>query len=426
MLILGVLLLSGYMALFPAMFASFTKRIGLWFAPLVWMGVELLHELTDLAFPWGYLGYTMTPWPLFTQTASLWGVYGLGAIIILINLGLYGAISRWRQKKKRIAWLLLTGSVLVFITGFGALRLATAPKTDSLRVALIQPNIPIVMKGLEARRDSLITAMIEQTKDAASYKPDIILFPETATLAYLADYDSKYAKRYFKLADSLNLTLATGMPHMINDGRSYRFANAATVIHPSGYLDEIYIKMRLAPFGETIPFENIFPFLAKIDVQGGHHYRGKKYTVYTTTPEPLSFLICYEAIFPQLTRNFVHRGSKLLCNITNDVWFGPAKGPLQHSEMAVLRTVENGVPMIRAANNGVSMIVDAYGRILAKSKLLVKTTVYGKVPKASGRKTIYNLFGFLLPYLATGFVAIMLLLRKIQRGKRGKRLGKKK
>jgi len=419
LLVIGVALLSAYLALFPALFASLTKRIGLWAAPLVWPAVEMLRELTDLAFPWDLLGYSLTPWPLFTQTASIWGVYGLGAVIVLVNLAIYKLLKGWKDKRLRLRWGALLACTVLFVLGFGAVRLATAKNTDTLRVALIQPNVPVVLKGAGNVRDSLIAAMLEQTRQAAYYEPDIILYPETATLADLTRDDAT-AKLYLDLADSLNITLVTGVPYWVDTGVRYRFANAATVVHPDGSMDEIYIKIRLAPFGETIPFEHVLPFLRKIDVQGGHHYRGTDYVVFKNAPEPLSFLICYEAIFPLLTRNFVHRGAKMLCAVTNDVWFGPAAGPKQHAEMAVLRAVENGVPMIRAANNGVSMIVDPYGRVLARSELLVKTTVFGEVQKARG-KTIYTVFGFLFPYLAAGFVLAMLVIRTIQRGRRRKR-----
>ncbi|MBD3284775.1 apolipoprotein N-acyltransferase [candidate division WOR-3 bacterium] len=425
LLVLGVIILSAYMGLFQGLFSSVTKRIGVWSAPLVWVGVEVLREFTDLAFPWGLLGYSMTPWPVFTQTASIWGVYGLSALIVLINVGLYKAITNRRKKRKALTWGLITAGVLVFMVGFGAVRLAAAPKTDKLKVALIQPNVPIVLKGSSSVRDSLITAMQEQTRKAAEYNPDIVVYPETATLVDLTA-DTRRAKSYLELADNLNLTIVTGITHWVYDEKvgHTRFANAATIIHPDGTLDEIYIKIHLAPFGETIPFENVFPFLAKIDVQGGHHYRGKEIVVYQRTPVPLSFLICYEAIFPNLTRRFVAKGSRLLCAVTNDVWFGPDKGSKEHAQMAVLRTVENGVPMIRAANNGISMIVDPYGRVLKKSPLREKATLTGEVPQAIG-PTIYTRAGFLFSYLALAASAILFLIALIRRRRNRSRKGKK-
>ena len=425
LLVLGVAVLSGYLALFPGLFASLTKRIGLWAAPLIWPAVEMLRELTDLAFPWGFLGYTLTPWPLFTQTASIWGTYGLGAVIVGINLGIYKLLRSWKNKRLRIRWGAVLAGTVVFMIGFGAIRLTTAKQQESLKVALIQPNVPVVIKGSQRVRDSLITAMLDQTRKARATEPDIILYPETATFADLTRDDEK-ARSYLDLIDSLDVTLATGIPYWVRVANRTRFANAATVVLPDGSVDDVYIKIRLAPFGETIPFEHVFPFLRKIDVQGGHHYRGKEYVVYKNAPQPLSFLICYESIFPLLTRNFVHKGSRLLCNVTNDVWFGPASGPKQHAEMAVLRAVENGVPLIRAANNGISMIVDPYGRVLAKSKLLVKTQVIGEVPKASAG-TIYTSFGFLFPYLAALATAAVLVISIVRKKKeRSKQPLKKK
>lgn len=418
LLVIGVAILSGYLALFPGLFAALVKRIGLWSAPLVWVACEVLRELTDLAFPWDYLGYTMTPWPVFTQTASIWGVYGISALLVLFNLGIYSLIRHRKDKRKRLVWGLVLAGTVVFTVGFGIIRLATAKKTEQLKVALIQPNVPVVLKGAVGVRDSLITAMLDQTREAGKDNPNLVLYPETATFTDLTS-QTRRSLLYRHLADSMDTYIVTGIPHHVRDEGRIRFANAATVVHPDGEVDKTYIKIRLAPFGETIPFENVLPFLRKIDVQGGHHYRGSQYVVYEDTPQPLSFLICYESIFPHLTRNFVHRGSRLLCNVTNDVWFGPENGPEQHAEMAVLRAVENGVPLIRAANNGVSMLVDPYGRILKRSELLIKTEVTGAVPTAIG-PTVYSSVGFLFGYVVAGMVTIMLVIQLIRRGKRRK------
>lgn len=417
LLIAGVVLLVAFLGLFQGLFASVTKRLGLWSAPLALPAVEMLRELTDIAFPWELLGYSVTPWPLFTQTASLWGVYGLGSVIMLVNVSLYKLIKEWADRKLRLRWSLALAGTVLFVTGFGAARLLSVQRNSrELKVALLQPNIPTVMKGSLAERDSLVNAMLDQTRDAEKGKPDLILYPETATLADLTR-PSRYTDGYLRLADSIDIPVATGIIYWVQEATRWRFANSATVIDKDGRIGKIYIKIRLAPFGETIPFENVLPFLAKIDVQGGHHYRGKEYVVYEDAPVPLSFLICYESIFPLLTRNFVHKGARLLCNVTNDVWFGQAEGPRQHAEMAVLRSVENGVPLIRAANNGISMIVDPYGRVLKQSPLMVKTIVEGKVPLAVG-PTIYTVFGFLFPYIAAAAVISLLVVKRVRKGGR--------
>lgn len=419
LLVVGVILLSAFLGLFPGLFASLTKRLGLWTAPLIWPAVEMIRELTDLAFPWELLGYSLTPWPVFTQTASLAGVYGLGALIVLVNLSVYQLLKNLKDSRKVLVWSGVLAGTFVFMLGFGLIRLGTARNEKAFRAALVQPNVPTVLKGSRNLYDSLITAMLAQTRDAGRFAPDLILYPETATLVDLTK-PAPYTEPYLALTDSLNVYLATGIPHTLREDGRLRFANSATLVHPDGSVDSLYIKIRLAPFGETIPFENILPFLGKIDVQGGHHYRGKDYVVYRDAPQPFSFLICYEAIFPLLTRNFVHRGARMLAAVTNDVWFGQLQGPAQHAEMAVMRTVENGVPMIRAANNGISMIVDPYGRVLASSQLLEKTIVAGDVPRATG-PTIYTRFGFLFPYAAAGFVVVMFAVRLVRQGKRRKR-----
>jgi apolipoprotein N-acyltransferase len=184
------------------------------------------------------------------------------------------------------------------------------------------------------------------------------------------------------LADSLSTEIFTGTP--LFDERRNSWHNGAVLIRPGEEpVKQRYYKIRLVPFSEKIPYADELPIIRKIlgTADMGDWARGHDYTVFHWARGTLSALICFEAIFPDYTREFTRRGSQLLAVVTNDGWFGRMVGAQQHAELAVLRTVENGVPMIRSANNGISFIADPYGRILRKTPLFVQTILAGQVPQ---------------------------------------------
>jgi apolipoprotein N-acyltransferase len=214
------------------------------------------------------------------------------------------------------------------------------------------------------------------------------------------------------LADSLRTEIFTGTP--LFDERRNSWHNGAVLIRPGEEpVKQRYYKIRLVPFSEKIPYADELPIIRKIlgTADMGDWARGHDYTVFHWSGGTLSTLICFEAIFPDLTREFTRRGSQLLAVVTNDGWFGRMVGAQQHAELAVLRTVENGVPMIRSANNGISLIVDPYGRILKQTPLFVQTILAGPVPQPLA-PTIYRRYGDRLMLMCLlGLVVGLVVLR---------------
>jgi len=427
-----VVLLFAYLGLYVGVFAWLTRRWGLWAAPLIWPLLEFLRTKSQIGFPWGLLGYTMTPYIPFIQPASIGGVYLVSAWLVLVNVLVYrlardmtemsfisdrvpsdvlktGTVplsARTRGTVPVFACLVLTFAVPLVFSAFHI-----QPLRHWFSVAIIQPNVSPFDKGDWDSRVKIQADLVRLTRQSAATQPDLILYPETATLTDVTRSETM-GQAIRGLADSLGTEIFTGSP--LFDERRNSWHNGAVLIRPDEQpIRQRYYKMRLVPFSEKIPYADELPIIRKIlgTADMGDWARGHDYTVFRWSRGTLSALICFEAIFPDLTREFTRRGSQLLAVVTNDGWFGRLVGAQQHAELAVLRTVENGVPMIRSANNGISFIVDPYGRILRQTPLFVQTILAGPVPQPLA-PTLYRRYGdwFMLACLL-GLLAGLVALR---------------
>jgi len=399
---IGVVLLFAYLGLYIGVFAWLTRRWGLWAAPLIWPLLEFLRTKSQIAFPWGLLGYAMTPYVPFIQPASIGGVYLVSAWLVLVNVLIYGlAKAVWRNRSEakpearnskpeigiRTAALLAAFAVPLVFSAF-----YVRPLKPWFNVAIIQPNISPFDKGDWDSREQIQADLARLTRQSTATQPDLILYPETATLVDVTR-STTIGPVIRGLADSLGTEIFTGTP--LFDERRNSWHNGAVLIRPGEQpIKQRYYKIRLVPFSEKIPYSDELPVIRKIlgTSDMGDWARGHNYTVFNWSRGTLSALICFEAIFPDLTREFTRRGSQLLAVVTNDGWFGRLVGAQQHAELAVLRTVENGVPMIRSANNGISLIADPYGRILKRTPLFVQTILTGPVPQPLA-PTLYRRYG---------------------------------
>jgi apolipoprotein N-acyltransferase len=415
---IGVVLLFAYLGLYVGVFTWLTRRWGLWAAPLIWPLLEFLRTKSQIGFPWGLLGYTMTPYVPFIQPASIGGVYLVSAWLVLVNVlvyRLYASRSTHDTPGVRPDARSGLASALALAAVFAAPLLFSAfyirPLKPWFNVAIIQPNVSPFDKGDWDSRATIQADLVRLTRQSATTHPDLILYPETATLTDVTRSETM-GQAIRGLADSLNTEIFTGTP--LFDERRNSWHNGAVLIRPDEQtVKQRYYKIRLVPFSEKIPYADELPIIRKIlgTADMGDWARGHSYTVFHWSGGTLSTLICFEAIFPDLTREFTRRGSQLLAVVTNDGWFGRIVGAQQHAELAVMRTVENGVPMIRSANNGISFIVDPYGRILKQTPLFVQTILSGPVPQPL-TPTLYRRYGdwFMLACLL-GLIAGLIVLR---------------
>ena len=172
--------------------------------------------------------------------------------------------------------------------------------------------------------------------------------------------------------------------------------------------------MHIVPYGEYIPLKQFFPFINKMVVGIGDFYSGDSRKLLHLPESPFGVLICYEIIFPDLTRRFVKDGAQFLVNITNDAWFGNTSAPYQHLSMAAVRAVENRRYIARAANTGISSIIDASGRIQSSSKLFTETLITGTIRKLTVQ-TFYSTYGDVFAYLSVLFTMVLITLALVKR-----------
>jgi apolipoprotein N-acyltransferase len=264
---------------------------------------------------------------------------------------------------------------------WGESRLRAAPPPAIARLALVQPNIASEDKWNPAKQDSVVGTLYRFSREAAALepRPDLILWPETALPFYVRLEPAKLL-RLFGLVRELGIPILAGYPdaHLAGSGDVITH-NAAGVIRPGGAIAAQYEKMHLVPFGERIPFQEALPFLRGIDLGQAEWTPGTHPIVFTGSGPAFGVLICFESIFPDHARRYALEGAQYLVNITNDEWFGRTAGPVQHAEMAILRSAELGLSTARCANTGISMLVDPYGRVTRRTGLFENAVLEGDV-----------------------------------------------
>jgi apolipoprotein N-acyltransferase len=379
--------------------------------PLVWMASEHARCVVYRGFPWNLTAHALYRHPVWLQSAAVWGVYGVGGLVLAVAALLAAAADRRR-------WLPVgAAALLALLVGtWGATRLARPPAgAPALSVALLQPNQTEETRATPAGAARGYAEILEQARRAADEMPDLIVVPESALPVY---WD-----RSFELRQDLASIAHGGSDILFNDvveepdGRYY---NAARLLTPRGLSGPPYRKVHLVPFGEYVPLPRVFFFVRQISTEIGAFSAAPAPTLLRSGPLSIGVGICYEVLYPSLARREVAAGANLLATISNDSWYGRAGAQQQHFAGSVIRAVENSRYLVRSAITGISGIVDARGRILAESAADVKTTVTGSV-RLEGETTAWTRWGFWLPRIADilGCGVLVLGLARLLRGPRG-------
>ncbi len=360
---------------------SFCQRRGMgavWAAPFFWVALEWLRSFFFIGFPWVSLGYCQYPYRNLIQFAEFTGVYGISALVIFVNATLYTLASGLRggpERKRGLGAAVVSVFLLALLFSFGAWRqsqLKALPKDHHLRVAFVQGNIAQDKKWDPEFKEETVSRYEALTEKAAAQGVDLIVWPEAAMPFYF-QAERDYQRRLLQLSQRTHTFLLFGSPAFALQGEEVSLFNRAYLTSPAGRVVEYYDKIQLAPFGEYVPFQSVLFFVDKLVEGTGNFVPGKELKVFTLPQGRFAVLICYEDVFPDLTRRFVKKGADFLVNITNDAWYGRTSAPYQHLTMAAFRTVENRVPLIRAANTGFSAFIDIDGSIHGRSELFEKT-----------------------------------------------------
>jgi apolipoprotein N-acyltransferase len=318
----------------------------------------------------------------------------------------------------RARWIpLAAGLALVVAAGaWGSARLKASPLTRSgnpVRVAVLQGNIAQEDKWNPALADAITDRYIGMTRQALARGATFILWPESSTPFYF-ELDRVRGAAIRRLAQESGATLLVGSdqvePVQTNPTRTSleRYYNAAFLVKPDGSIGAIYRKMHLVPFGEYVPLKRVLFFVGPIVEAVSDFTPGDLPVLLPVGGNVASTAICYEVIYGSLMRRFVLDGSQLLTTITNDAWYGRSSAAYQHWDQAVMRAIENGRYLARAANTGISGFVDPYGRVLARSDLFEQALLVEDVRFLESR-TIYARIGDLVAWLCLALTAAALL-----------------
>ena len=350
-----------------------------------WVLADLARQFIATGFPWNPLGSVWelpgAPGDIMIQAASLVGVHGVTLVTLLLAAA---PTLRW-------AWRGAGALVLAAWISFGVLRLAQPmPDPPDLTVLLIQGNVAQGQKWNRELMVAIFKRYLDLTREAVASvqgHPAVVIWPETASPALLETDEPARAA----IANATG-----GNPALIGSVRfdeADRPRNSVFALSVSGQITGVYDKWHLVPFGEYQP--DWFPIGIQV-VPGGGFARGSgPRTLHLPGTPPVGLLICYEAIFPSQVADETHRPLWLV-NATNDAWFGNSTGPRQHLAAARMRAVEEGLPLLRAANTGISAGFDARGHELGRLEL--QRTGYLSVPlPAALSPPLYARVGLLLP-----------------------------
>jgi len=425
-----LILLAGYLALFPGAFGALLAwlrpkpHVLIIVAPALWVGLEMVRAHLFSGFPWELLGYSQYHALRIVQAADLFGVYGLSAMIVFSNAVLSLAALGWLEqawqavlpsRRTIIAAGIVFAGLMTALVGYGGLRLRTigrmADTADHAKVAVVQGNIDQAQKW-DPRFQVLTTVKYRNLSLQPSVKgAGLVIWPETATPFYFMD-DEVLSKMVIEGIKTAGTHFIIGSPTYAAGKDGLIYHNSAYLVSPAGQSAGKYDKVHLVPFGEYVPLKPWLPFIGKLVAQVGDFKPGHAGSTLAWKTHRVGMLICYEAIFPELARAMVRSGAHLLVNITNDAWFGRTSAAYQHMSMAVFRAVENRRWLARAANTGISGFVDPCGRIVAPTALFQTTTVTEQVSLLEA-STGYTRWGdWPLGLLAFGILSIFIVHRR--------------
>ncbi len=386
---------------------------------VAWSAAEWVrgHALTGL--PWNLVGYVWAggfPGALaMLQTTAWTGIYGLSFITVLAAAlpALLGTASLRPLAQARRAAPALGAALLILVpAAAGALRLTATPsRSTDLWLRLVQPSIPETLKWNPRAEAANFHRLIELSSAPAAHKLAAVVWPEAA-VTYLLERDGAHRAAIAAVVPKDGYVLTGALRANPPPGPVTQIWNSIEAIDAKGAIRARYDKAHLVPFGEYMPLRGLLPFAkltpGSIDLSAGP---GPETLALPGLPA-FSPIVCYEAIFPDAVIDRTARPAWIF-NVTNDAWYGRSSGPYQHFAVARTRAVEEGLPLVRVANNGISGVVDAEGRIVARTGLDDVTYADVALP-AAGPPTLYSAAGdrIFLAMLGLGLAPALLRRRR--------------
>ncbi|MCL2100365.1 MAG: apolipoprotein N-acyltransferase [Fibromonadales bacterium] len=416
-LLLGIAYLSLYALLCAWVFVKIRDRFGeaslIFIFSLFWAGIETLRAKGDMSFPWLSFGLVFGGSIELMQVFALFGVFGCSAIIIASNMCL---VTAFLKKKKKLAFVPLILAACIYIGGLAVMAYedkTAREETEAITIAVMQPSIPQTRKWNQDYYDSVMKQTWDLFETLDPLDVALILFPETA----IPDYINHRRREYVflkKYAEENNTAIVMGVlnrDRLRGEKKKFKIYNSAFLFSLDEPAPE-YRKIRLVPFSEKLPFDNIFPVLNYVDLGGGDFTSGDSLSIWQ--PGNFSPLICYEAIYGSILRDAKRKGAKFIANLTNDGWFKKSIAPYQHFNLVRSHAVENGMGVVRAANTGISAFIEPNGRVIEKTELLEQKIIVQDMPLKT-RFTPYSVVGDYIEWILFVFSLLMIVVAKIIR-----------
>jgi apolipoprotein N-acyltransferase len=428
--LVGVLAPIG-LALYPALFfavfgAAWSGFVaaGLaspFVAAALWVALEWARSFALTGFPWALIGYAQHQNASLLGLAPWTGVWGLSFATVLGGAAFAALVTGGGRRREPFAALLVVA--VLHVAGTLDRVFDASTPTGSVRVATLQGNIDQAVKWSPAWAERTFADYEALTREAVEQGAELVLWPETAVPGS-PDWSDEIALRLGALALETNATLvvgAVGAERIAAGG--VRYYDSAFVVAPDGRIVDRYDKTHLVPFGEYVPLRDLLGgFVTAIargaaatDVSPGRTPRALAIPLPSGSTLTAGVPICYELLFPNLVSRFVSDGGQLLLAITNDAWYGRTGAPYQFLVMTALRSAESRVWTARAANTGVSALIDDRGRVRMQTKLFEQTLLVADLPLRAGA-SFYARHGDWLPLAASVGVVALAVAGRVRRG----------
>ncbi|MDE2028917.1 MAG: apolipoprotein N-acyltransferase, partial [Candidatus Omnitrophica bacterium] len=371
--------------------------------PAVWVALEYIRGHFLSGFGWVMLGHTQYRHLWLIQIADITGAYGVSYLVMLVNLLIFETIKARKLLAKETV---MTAAILASVTAYGAGVTSATPHDPTIKVGVVQPVVSLTEDWDPDRKPWIVGRIVGLTKAMRDKDLDLIVWPETSLPGVITD--SPFLMTEIKAtAEDMHVPILMGS--MAQVGENYY--NSAFLIGADGQMLGRYDKIHLVPFGEYLPLRPLLGWIDKF-VPLEDFTPGVSYKVFSIAPgKRFSVLICFEDTLGDLCRRFALAGADFFVNITNDAWFEETRAPYLHLQGAVFSCVENHRALARAANTGISALIDPWGRILTTvenahgKKLWVTGSTSGRLPLIR-EKTFYTKYGDVFTYLC--FLCILI------------------